>query len=299
MSAPQEPPKKEQSSTYFVQDRQNEEELRRLTIQDQMITSLMGGVLPEQPDPTAFHRVLDVACGIGGWAIEAARTYPTMSVFGIDISARMIDYAREQAEAAGVVDRVKFDVMDALMYLEFPPGYFDLVNMRLGISFLRTWDWPKLLGEMQRITRQGGVIRITDEEVVHLSNSPTYARFYNEMLLPAFYRSGHLFEEETTGLSAHLARLLQLHGYQQVQTKAHPLTFPAGTPQGQAYYQDVVHFFHTMRPFLQKWGSLPKDYETITQQALEEMQQPDFWATWNLLTAWAINPHPTRWPKRD
>jgi hypothetical protein len=35
-------------STYFVQDWQNEDELRRLTIQDHKITSLVGGVLPER-----------------------------------------------------------------------------------------------------------------------------------------------------------------------------------------------------------------------------------------------------------
>jgi ubiquinone/menaquinone biosynthesis C-methylase UbiE len=298
MPTPPEPSRKELASTYFVQDRQNEEELRRLTIQDQMITSLMGGVLPEQPDPTVFHRVLDVGCGSGGWAIEAAQVYPTMSVFGIDISARMVDYARRQAEAAGVADRVEFAVMDALMYLEFPPGHFDLVNLRLGISFMRTWDWPKLLGEMTRVTRRGGVIRVTDEEVLHLSNSPALARF-NELLLRAFFQAGHLFAQETTGLSAHLARLLSQHGCQQVQTRAYPLTFSAGTPQGEAYYKDVVHFFHIMRPFLKRWGGLPKDYDLIMQQALEDMPQPDFWATWNLLTAWGINSQAPQWPRRD
>jgi hypothetical protein len=37
-----EPQKKEQPSTYFVQDRSNEEELTRLYIQDQMLTAGMG-----------------------------------------------------------------------------------------------------------------------------------------------------------------------------------------------------------------------------------------------------------------
>ena len=41
-----------------------------------------------------------------------------------------------------------------------------------------------------------------------------------------------------------------------------------------------------MLPFLHKWTRVPHDYENIYQQALSEMQQPDFVATWNLLTAW-------------
>jgi hypothetical protein len=48
----------------------------------------------------------------------------------------------------------------------------------------------------------------------------------------------------------------------------------------------VVHAFRILRPFLAKWGALPDDYEALYQQALEEMQQPAFSATAELLTAW-------------
>src|SRR5260370_13305197 len=109
-------------STYVVQDRKNKKELTRLNLQDQVITAGMGGVLPEQADPTVFRRVLDVGCGPGGWIIEAAQTYPTMSLVGIDISQRMIKYARAQAEAHQVNDRVEFHVIDGLRTLEFPPA---------------------------------------------------------------------------------------------------------------------------------------------------------------------------------
>jgi hypothetical protein len=43
-------------------------------------------------------------------------------------------------------------------------------------------------------------------------------------------------------------------------------------------------------PFYQKWGQAPEDYEAITQQALNEMQQPEFVAIWVLLTAWGSKP---------
>src|SRR5579884_158650 len=78
MSSPSQQHNNELPSTYFVQDRHNKQELKRLIIQDQMITISMGGVLPEQTDPTLFRHVLDVGCGTGGWLIEVAKAYPSM-----------------------------------------------------------------------------------------------------------------------------------------------------------------------------------------------------------------------------
>src|SRR2546421_11446864 len=109
MPSPQHPQKQQYSGTYFVQDRENEEELLRLAIQDRLVTASMGGVLPEQPDPSAFLRVLDGACGAGSWAIEAAQTYPEVSLVGGDFNQRMSAYAPEQAPAHNINDRVGFD----------------------------------------------------------------------------------------------------------------------------------------------------------------------------------------------
>src|SRR6266581_7695988 len=108
MSTPTDP-RREHPSTYVVQDRSNEEELTRLQIQDQLVTASMGGVLSEQSDPTQFQRVLDVGCGTGGWLIEVAKTYPHMKrLVGVDISTKMLDYARAQAEEQGLGDRIEF-----------------------------------------------------------------------------------------------------------------------------------------------------------------------------------------------
>src|SRR5262249_28716797 len=144
------------------------EEMRRLTIQDQMITKAMGGVLSEQADPSVFGHVLDIGCGTGGWVIEAARQYPAMHLVGIDISSRMVEYARGQAKGN---DRIEFQVMDALGQLEFPSDSFDLVNLRFGVSFIRKWEWPYVISEMLRVTKPGGVVRVTDSGIVQHSNS--------------------------------------------------------------------------------------------------------------------------------
>ena len=125
MPTPPDPtnPGREHSSTYFVQDRSNRKESFRLQVQDQMLTASMGGVLAEQADPTIFHRVLDVGCGTGSWLIEAAKGYPMIpSLIGIDISSKMIEFARGQASAQQVGDRVEFRAMDVLRQLDFPDG---------------------------------------------------------------------------------------------------------------------------------------------------------------------------------
>jgi ubiquinone/menaquinone biosynthesis C-methylase UbiE len=282
-------PHQEHPSTYFVQDRSNEDELTRLHIQDQLITSGMGGVLPEQPDPPAFERVLDVGCGTGDWLIEVARTYPTIKLLvGVDISDKMIDYARTQAEVQQVSDRVQFAVMDALRMLEFPTEYFDLVNQRFAVSYLRTWEWPKLLHEYQRLTRSGGIVRVTETDFTIESTSPAWTRL-NQLSVQAFYQAGHFFSEKN-GLTSQLARLLHQYGLQNVQTRAYTLQYRAGTVEGQQFFEDMKRGSRTVLPFLRKWIRLPDDYEEVYQQALIEMQQPDFAATWNLLTAWGNKP---------
>ena len=282
------------SGTYFVQDQQNEGELLRLVGQDRTVTASMGGVLPEQTDPSAFRRVLDIACGPGGWVIEAARMYPEMSLVGMDLNQHMLTYAREQAGAHLVEDRVEFRVMDALGILAFPDASFDLVNLRFAISFVRTWDWPRLLGEMLRVVRPGGVIRLTDEEVIHRSTSQGAIQFC-EMLLCALFRSGHLFTQDSSGLTAHLAPLLSQYGCQEVQKRNYALQFRAGTPEGLAYAKNGEYVLRTFRPFLQKWGCMSKEYDS--RQTLEEIRQPDFSATWHLLTAWGIKPKPEGSPQ--
>ncbi|HLI71629.1 MAG TPA: class I SAM-dependent methyltransferase [Ktedonobacteraceae bacterium] len=283
-------PQQEHPSTYIVQDRSNKEELSRLQVHDRMFTSRMGGVLPEQPDPTLFQRVLDVGCGTGGWLIECAKTYSHMSLLiGVDASHLMIDYAHEQAQIQGVSDRVEFHVMDALRMLEFPTGFFDLVNQRAGMSWLRTWDWNKLLTEYRRVAKPGGVIRVTEGDLIPENNSPALTRI-GELGVEATYQAGHLFTAEPGGLRKELAALLKRHSIQQIQTREYVLEYRAGTDEWRDLFEDLGYGIRTGLPFLQKWTRVPDNYEEICQQALTEMQQPDFVATWHVLTAWGTAP---------
>ncbi len=289
-------PQKEHPSTYMVQDRDNQEELARLQLQDQLTTERMGGTLPEQPDPTSFQRVLDIGCGTGGWLIEAAKTYPTMTkLYGIDTSGKMLDYARAQAEASGAQarmgstgDRIEFLLMDALRMLEFPTHFFDLVNMRFAQSWIRTWEWPKLLQEAQRVSKPGGVIRLTEIDFAADTSSPALNSLHR-LGIQALHRAGHYFTPESNAVITHLPRLMHQHGVLEVQTRTYTFKFLAGTPEWQMFAEDIRLVYRTTLPFLKKWVRVPDDYEDIYQQALVEMQAPDFVASWNILTAWGYN----------
>jgi ubiquinone/menaquinone biosynthesis C-methylase UbiE len=283
-------PRREHSSTYFVQDRGNVDELTRMQIQDLLMTESMGGVLPEQPDPTIFVHVLDVGCGTGGWLIEAAKAYPTMrELVGVDISSKMVEFARARAEAEKLSDRMQFRTMDALRMLEFPNESFDLVNQRSGASYLRTWDWLKLLQEYQRVTRAGGVIRITEGDMVIESGSLALSRLF-DLMVQAFYQAGHVFTPESDGVTGQLAHLLTQYGLVEVETRTHRLQYRAGTTEWRRFFEDMRLIFRTMTPFLRKWSQVPNDYEAIYQQALADIQQPDFVAAARMLTAWGRKP---------
>jgi ubiquinone/menaquinone biosynthesis C-methylase UbiE len=261
--------------------------------EDLMITNAMGGPLTEQSDASIFQHILHIACGSGGWTIEAALRYPTMSLLGIDNNPRIIDYARENAIRAGVAERVKFRVMDALGPFDLPDDHFDLINLRLGVTFLRTWDWPKLLSEMMRMMHPGGVIRLTEPQVLHeqrgSSSNPALAKIHNA-LLGSLYHSGHLFEENTTGLTLHLAPLLLRYGCNDVQTKAYSLEFRAGTPEWQEYYNNGKRVIKSSKPFLTRWGRISGDYDALAHQAIEEMLKPDYHSVWHFLTVWGKTP---------
>jgi ubiquinone/menaquinone biosynthesis C-methylase UbiE len=283
---PQPDSQPERPSTYVVQDRSSQEELQRLQLQERLLTIALGGILPEQPVSMRFRRVLDVACGAGGWLIELAKTDPTITqLVGVDISKRMVDTARTASENQQVQDRVEFRVMDALSLFALSEDTFDLVNLRFATSFLRIWEWPKAVQELQRVTRPGGVIRLTESDLPDRSSSSALLRLFG-LLAQAYNHAGKYFRPQAQGVSDELAELLEQQGIQNVQTCIYQPEARAGTVPGQLFFEDMKYLFRTNAPFLRKWTSVPDDYEDLYMQMLTEMQQPDFVVANQTITAW-------------
>jgi SAM-dependent methyltransferase len=67
----------------------------------------------------------DVGCGGGRAAILMAKAFPNSRIFGFDLHAESIERARRNAAAAGVADRVTFEVANGG---RLPASKFDLVT---------------------------------------------------------------------------------------------------------------------------------------------------------------------------
>jgi SAM-dependent methyltransferase len=50
------------------------------------------------PGDGVAHRVLDLACGPGGWALEVAYNLPEVEVVGVDVSLSIVQYASIRAQ---------------------------------------------------------------------------------------------------------------------------------------------------------------------------------------------------------
>jgi len=288
-------PFQERPSTYVVQDRSNPQELRRLQLQDHLITLTLGGVLPEQPEPERFTYVLDVACGAGGWLIELAKTVPTIShLVGVDISRHMVELARADAEAQQVQERIEFRVMDALQLCDLSDDTFSLVNMRFAVSFLRTWEWSRVLLELQRVAQPGGIIRLTEADLPDQSSSPALLRLFH-LLAQAYSQAGKYFHVPANGIADSLAELLGQQKLQNIQTRIYRPEIKGNTEAGQLFFEDAKYLFRTNIPFLQKWIHMPDDYEDLYQQMLVEMRQPGFTVSNLTITAWGSKPLKDAW----
>ena len=278
----------ERENTYFI-DPESGAEMARLLEQDRMVTRSMGGLFSERKDMRGIKRILDIACGPGGWALNVAATYPDIQVVGIDISKLMIEYARAQAYVRRL-QNIRFEVQDVLQPLNFSDGSFDLINARF-IVFVPRVSWSSLLQECRRLLRPGGTIRLTEAEVP-ITTSLAFQRFAAKATW-AFKEADCSFSPDGAlyGISPVLAKLLRDAGYENVQISADALEWSYGTENHRSFYHDHMVGMKLSHPFLiRKGAATPEELNLLYEQALQEMNAPDFCAMFIILRAWGEKP---------
>lgn len=121
------------------------------------VTEHLGGIdatrrLVEHCGITAGQYVLDAGCGTGYTACLLAREYGA-TVVAADMSERVLLYARQRIERAGLADRVTTVRMD-IHGLDFPTETFDAA---ISESVLVFCNKPQAAAEMSRVLKQNGV----------------------------------------------------------------------------------------------------------------------------------------------
>ena len=97
--------------------------------------------------------VLEIGCGIGGPAIVMAGELHAHKVVGIDIEPQLIDRAGRNAKAAGLQDRVEFQLVEPGA-LPFEDSSFDVVFSKDAIVHIE--DKLALYREVLRVLKPGG-----------------------------------------------------------------------------------------------------------------------------------------------
>jgi ubiquinone/menaquinone biosynthesis C-methylase UbiE len=281
-----------EQNQYFI-DTESAAEMARLLGQERLLTLAMGSLFPPDLDPSQMHRVLDIACGPGGWSQEVAFEHPNIHVTGIDISETMLRYAQAQATVQGL-ENLSFRLMDATEQLDFPENTFDFVNARSLIGFMYKDRWPDLVSELLRVTRPGGTIRLTEFDGGGLSTSAALER-YNKLLTLAFYQGGRGFtpipDGQNWGITPMLGLFLQQAGCLQIQQQAYVLDFSAGTKANISNYENFKVAYKLVQPFLIKMQvATQQELDTLYEQMLSEMMLPTFRALWYYLGVWGHKP---------
>ncbi len=275
---------------YFV-DQNEVGEMTRLLLQDRFFTeTIQGGLLAEHPSFEGIHRVLDVACGPGGWATSVAQDNPAIKVRGLDISEPMINFARARAFQEGVRN-IDFDILDATKYpLPYPDHSFDLINARLIYAFMKRDLWPKFVEECYRLVAPGGYLRICTEDAHFITNSWAVTRYHSLGCL-ALYRAGNGFYEDNLGVIPRLRGWAKNAGFVVLSQPHMVVDVSYGTEGHQIAYEDYKILLKALQPFFLRYDvGAQEELDDLYEQCLRDMQSEDFSAWWHFSSIWAQKP---------
>ena len=104
------------------------------------------------------REILEVGCGIGVGPVLLARK-TAAHVVAVDISEKMVEWARQRAREGRLEDRIELRVADA-RDLPFEAGRFDVVLCESVLGFVD--DKERAVRELVRVTKLGGRVGINE-----------------------------------------------------------------------------------------------------------------------------------------
>jgi ubiquinone/menaquinone biosynthesis C-methylase UbiE len=131
-------------------------------------------------EPQPGEKVLDIACGAGELSLAIARRGG--EVYGIDMSAAAIDYARGLSKRAGIAGRFEIGDAESLPYAD---SFFDKIVCSSSLEHFT--DDGRALREMTRVLKPGGRAILTVDSFNYPISEKLRARHREEASVARYY----------------------------------------------------------------------------------------------------------------
>ena len=232
--------------------------------------------LPSEP------RVLDVGCGTGEITSRLAEALPGARIVGVDIIDDHLALARRRY--AHLADRVQFEHGDAFA-LAHPDATFDLVVCRHVLQAVP--EPEKVLAELVRVVRPGGVLHLVAEDYDMIHAAPT------RIDVSEFWHGAPRAYGAATGCDLHIGRNAFHHlrrlgladiryHYVAVDTVRVPRdTFARIFEAWRDGYVDNIATY---------WGVSPARIRDHFQATIDCIRDPDGYALWTVPVVTATRP---------
>ena len=236
---------------------QDGQEISRLDFQHYALRAALGGDYMAPLEAALPGTILDVGCGTGRWARERAEEFPGAMVTGLDIESHLPDIA--------LPTNFRFVQANILTGLPFPDASFDFVHQRLLVGAIPAQQWPMILHELVRVTRQSGWVEVLESGIVYHHAGPATKQFQ------AWWEVGERTLGFNLALMPHLDQMMKHAGLREVHMET--LDLPLGKWAGRVGEMlaiDLHAVFTSFRAVYVSRLGIPADLFERTLAALPE-----------------------------
>ena len=155
-----------------------------LNFNDVIETPIITAMLPELKG----KKILDIGCGMGQHAMQYAKS-GALSVLGIDISEKMLNYARENNIADNIAYRkMAFEDLDQLN------EKFDVITSSLAFDYVE--DFGMLMKTIHNMLNENGVCVFSMSSPISTAYDGTYDRYTRTETGERLYANLHNYGKE-------------------------------------------------------------------------------------------------------
>jgi len=184
--------KKEQVAQMFDNISGNYDDLNRVIsfgIDVKWRKKVVGIVSKNNP-----KKILDIATGTGDLALMMSKLNPE-KIIGLDISAGMLEVARQKVAKANLSDKIEMIVGDSEK-MPFDDNTFDAITVSFGVRNFAHLDTG--LQEIRRVLKPGGTFVVLETSVPTKFPYKQGYHFHTSVILPLI---GRLFSKDKVAYS--------------------------------------------------------------------------------------------------